>query len=79
MQPPFALLAYGNLSIRQVYQRALATKKQGGNSRALANFISRLHWHCHFMQKFEDECRMEFEPVNKAFNTLSKQKMMPIS
>ena len=67
-------LAYGNLSIRQVYQRALATKKQGGNGRALANFISRLHWHCHFIQKFETECRMEFFPVNAAFNALGKEK-----
>jgi deoxyribodipyrimidine photo-lyase len=57
-----------------VYQRALATKKQGGNSRALANFISRLHWHCHFIQKFETECRMEFFPVNAAFNELDKVK-----
>jgi deoxyribodipyrimidine photo-lyase len=67
-------LAYGNLSIRQVYQRALSTKKQGGNARSLANFISRLHWHCHFIQKFETECRMEFLPVNSAFEGLGKIK-----
>jgi len=67
-------LAYGNLSIRQVYQRALSTKKQGGNARSLANFISRLHWHCHFIQKFETECRMEFLPVNSAFEGLGKVK-----
>jgi deoxyribodipyrimidine photo-lyase len=48
--------------------------KTASNKRALTNFISRLHWHCHFMQKFEDECRMEFEPVNKAFDTLIKPK-----
>ncbi len=67
-------LAYGNLSIRQVYQRALSTKKLGGNARSLANFISRLHWHCHFIQKFETECRMEFLPVNSAFEGLGKVK-----
>ena len=67
-------LAYGNLSIRQVYQRALSAKKQGGNARALANFISRLHWHCHFIQKFETECRMEFFAVNAAFEQLGKIK-----
>jgi len=33
-----------------------------------------LHWHCHFMQKFEDECSMEMENVNKAYNTLVKPK-----
>lgn len=67
-------LAYGNLSIRQVYQEALRVKKQGGNARSLANFISRLHWHCHFIQKFETECRMEFLPVNAAFERLGKVK-----
>ena len=67
-------LAYGNLSIRQVYHRALTTKKLGGNARSLANFISRLHWHCHFIQKFETECRMEFLPVNSAFEGLGKVK-----
>lgn len=66
--------AYGNLSIRQVYQRALWEKKNGGHAGALANFISRLHWHCHFIQKFETECQMEFVPVNKAFRFLNKSK-----
>jgi deoxyribodipyrimidine photo-lyase len=42
------------------------------NKRSLQNFISRLHWQSHFMQKFEDECRMEFEPVNKAYQSLEK-------
>jgi deoxyribodipyrimidine photo-lyase len=41
---------------------------------AILNFVSRLHWHCHFMQKFEDECRMEFENVNRAYDTLESQK-----
>jgi len=44
------------------------------NKRALSNFISRLHWHCHFMQKFEDECRMEFENVNAAFDQIEKPR-----
>jgi deoxyribodipyrimidine photo-lyase len=42
---------------------------------AILNFVSRLHWHCHFIQKFEDECRMEFENVNRAYDTLLNQKM----
>ena len=67
-------LAYGNLSMRQVYQMALIAKDQGGNKRALANFISRLHWHCHFIQKFETECEMEFVAVNPSFENLGKQK-----
>lgn len=67
-------LAYGNLSIRQVYQMALLAKERGGNKRSLANFISRLHWHCHFIQKFESECEMEFVAVNPSFENLGKEK-----
>jgi deoxyribodipyrimidine photo-lyase len=67
-------LAYGNISLRQVYQMVLQTKNRGGNKRALSNFISRLHWHCHFIQKFETECEMEFRAVNAAFEDLGKQK-----
>lgn len=60
-------LAYGNISIRFVYQSACNVYQRTSNKRALANFISRLHWHCHFIQKFESDCNMEFEPANKAY------------
>lgn len=36
----------------------------------IANFLSRLRWHCHFIQKFEMESRMEFESINRGFNSL---------
>ncbi len=67
-------LAYGNISMRMVYQYTMQHYDQSKNKRALANFISRLHWHCHFMQKFEDECRMEFENVNRGYDALVKTK-----
>ena len=67
-------LTYGNLSMRMVYQYTMQHYKTSANKRALANFISRLHWHCHFIQKFEDECRYEFENINRAYNTLLKPK-----
>lgn len=67
-------LTYGNISMRMVYQYTMQHYEQSPNKRALSNFISRLHWHCHFMQKFEDECRMEFENVNKAYDVLVKSK-----
>lgn len=60
-------LAWGNLSIRQVSQALARRQQQGGWGRALAAFESRLHWHCHFIQKFEMECRMEFEPINRGY------------
>ncbi len=66
-------LAWGNISLRQVYQQAIqaydsthANKK--GWKRPLASFISRLHWHCHFMQKFESDCSMEFNALNEGYH-----------
>jgi deoxyribodipyrimidine photo-lyase len=67
-------LAYGNISMRMVYQYTKQHYLNSTNKRALTNFISRLHWHCHFIQKFEDECRMEFENVNRAYDSLMKPK-----
>ena len=67
-------LAYGNISMRMVYQYTNQFYETSKNKRAILNFVSRLHWHCHFMQKFEDECRMEFENVNRAYDSLVKTK-----
>jgi deoxyribodipyrimidine photo-lyase len=41
------------VAIRQTPERSLAY--------ALRGFAGRLRWHCHFMQKLEDEPRIEFE------------------
>ena len=61
-------LTYGNISMRMVFRYAMQHYQKVKNKSALANFTSRLYWHCHFMQKFENECRMEFENVNIGFN-----------
>lgn len=60
-------LAWGNLSLREVYQKTLEHWHQPGLRRALVAFCSRLHWHCHFIQKFESECEMEHRPLNRAY------------
>ena len=60
-------LAWGNLSIRQVMQALEKRRQRGGWQRPLDAFESRLHWHCHFIQKFESECRMEFEDINRGY------------
>ncbi|WP_395076143.1 deoxyribodipyrimidine photo-lyase/cryptochrome family protein [Flavobacterium sp.] len=67
-------LTYGNISMRMVYQYTNKYYESSFNKRAILNFVSRLHWHCHFIQKFEDECRMEFENVNRAYDVLVKPK-----
>ena len=84
-------LAYGCLSVRQVYQayqarsRALkAVKKDAPDTedgarvkadatawlQSMSSFASRLRWHCHFIQKFEDEPDLEFQNMNRAFDGL---------
>lgn len=67
-------LSYGNISMRQAYQLTLAKLSNGSSKRDLLNFISRLHWHCHFIQKFESECRIEYENHNKAFDQIVKPR-----
>lgn len=67
-------LTFGNISMRMVVQATQMQYKKVNHKRSLANFTSRLHWHCHFIQKFEDECRMEFENVNRAYDQLPKER-----
>ena len=67
-------LSYGNISMRMVYLFTMQHYEAASNKSALSNFVSRLHWHCHFIQKFEDACSMEFENVNKAYDALIKPK-----
>jgi deoxyribodipyrimidine photo-lyase len=64
-----AHLAFGTISLRQVHQATQAriaaarTSADAGERRfahALRGFAGRLRWHCHFMQKLEDEPAIEF-------------------
>lgn len=59
-------LAWGNISIREVWQYALQ-HHQGLPARAWQAFSSRLHWRCHFLQKFESACAMENEHFHPAY------------
>lgn len=65
-------LAWGNLSIRQVYQATTSAKTQG-NKRNLAAFASRLRWHCHFIQKFEMEVEYEFRNLNPGYDEIRNE------
>lgn len=67
-------LTYGNISMRMVYQYTMQQYSHAKNKRALENFVSRLHWHCHFIQKFENNFQLEFNIANQQFNKLQKPK-----
>lgn len=60
-------ISWGNLSIRQVYQETLSAAK---DHKKLTGFLSRLQWHCHFIQKFEMEEELEFSNMNRSFDHL---------
>ena len=62
-------IAYGCLSIREIMQ---ASESVVGSKRAIGSFRSRLRWQAHFIQKFEMEDRIEFEPVNRGYLSLEK-------
>lgn len=75
-------LAWGTVSLRTVYQhtkdrsseiKALRKAKTDLDPRwlqSLSSFQSRLRWHCHFMQKLEDEPDLEFRALNRALDGL---------
>jgi deoxyribodipyrimidine photo-lyase len=64
-------LAWGCISIREVYHAYENAKQEVKHTFQLNNFGSRLRWHCHFIQKFEMEDRMEFEHINRAYEQLT--------
>lgn len=65
-------LSWGNLSIRQAFQASQVTRSAGYFKGSLSAFQSRLRWRSHFIQKFEMEEEMEFEPVNRGFQDMVK-------
>jgi deoxyribodipyrimidine photo-lyase len=62
-------LTWGCLSMREVVQFVRTTDSPTFPSRSARAFLSRCHWHCHFVQKLEDEPDIEFF----SFNRLSDQ------
>ena len=42
-------------------------------SRSMRSFSGRLRWHCHFIQKLEDEPRIEYENMHLAYDNLRTQ------
>jgi deoxyribodipyrimidine photo-lyase len=58
------------LSIKQIYQASKSLAKEKKNARAMTAFLSRIKWHDHFVQKFEQECTYEYRAVNRAFEDL---------
>jgi deoxyribodipyrimidine photo-lyase len=73
-----AYLAFGCISLREVVQRTRAHSAQlpplASRHRAgLTAFISRLYWHCHFIQKLESEPAIEWRNMHRGYDGLREQ------
>jgi deoxyribodipyrimidine photo-lyase len=73
-----AHLAFGTISMRSVHQATEAAIQEylamgeRGLAYALRGFAGRLRWHCHFMQKLEDEPAIEFENFSRSSDGLRR-------
>ena len=71
-----AHIAFGTVSMREVWHAATAAKERhearGDRTFAasMTSYIGRLHWHCHFIQKLENQPRMEHFNLHPAYNEL---------
>ncbi|MEO0511037.1 MAG: deoxyribodipyrimidine photo-lyase [Verrucomicrobiota bacterium] len=63
-------LAWGCISMRSVVQSVRAAAGESIPKVAARAFLSRCHWHCHFMQKLESEPEIEFRAFNRACDDL---------
>ncbi|WP_417688687.1 FAD-binding domain-containing protein [Roseibium sp.] len=80
-------LAWGTLSMKEVAQRTWNAQRDlksglgpaGGRgwSGALSSFSGRLHWHCHFMQKLEDQPDLEFKALHQETEDLRPREIDP--
>jgi deoxyribodipyrimidine photo-lyase len=68
-----AHLAFGTISMRCVHQATearIAATPDRSLAYGLRGFASRLRWHCHFMQKLEDEPAIEWRNVARSVDGL---------
>ena len=73
-----AYLTYGCISMRELVQQTRAhiakLPPQATRHRAgLTAFVSRLYWHCHFIQKLESEPAIEWRNMHRGYDNLREQ------
>lgn len=80
-------LTWGTLSLREVAQASavrlqaishLTDPASKSRRASLISFMGRQHWHCHFMQKLEDEPRLEFENLHRAYDGIRPDSADPV-
>ncbi|MTI10469.1 FAD-binding domain-containing protein [Curvivirga aplysinae] len=72
-------IAFGTISIKEVFQaverrkqklKELSKDRKGRWPSAIRSFSGRLRWHCHFIQKLEDDPSIEFKNMHPAYDNL---------
>ena len=63
-------IAWGNLSVKQASQFVVTHPNYKKHKRAFTGMLTRLKWHCHFIQKFEVECEYETDCLNPGYETM---------
>ena len=68
-------LSYGCVSLREIVhatrqQIATLSANEDRQKKGLNAFISRLYWHCHFIQKLESEPELEYRNQHRGYDGL---------
>jgi len=74
-----AYLTYGCISMREVVQMTRAQINQipptaSKHRSGLTAFMSRLYWHCHFIQKLETEPEIEWQNMHRGYDNLREHE-----
>ncbi len=71
-------LAYGCISMREVVQWTRAALNEASDQprrqAGLRSFLSRLYWHCHFIQKLESEPEIEWRNMHRGYDGLRESE-----
>ena len=71
--------AFGTISVREAFSatekricelKSISLEERGNWMRALRSFAGRLRWHCHFIQKLEDQPSIEFDNMHPLYDGL---------
>ncbi|GIS23541.1 MAG: deoxyribodipyrimidine photo-lyase [Alphaproteobacteria bacterium] len=78
-----AHISFGNLSIKEIFQMANkrieilknhSSKENKVWIKSIRSFLKRLHWHCHFIQKLEDDPTIEFKNMHSLYDGLREEE-----
>ena len=78
-----AHISFGTLSIKEIFQMAnkrieiLKNNYSKENKvwiKSIRSFLKRLHWHCHFIQKLEDDPTIEFKNMHSLYDGLREEE-----